>query len=98
MKKTILLALSSIVLIACNNPKSTNKTVERENPILQEWDTPFGLPPFDKIQSEDYLPAYKIALAEHQADIDAIINNTEAPTFKNTIEGIEFAGKNLTKI
>ncbi len=98
MKKTILLALSSIALIACNNPKSTNETVERENPILQEWDTPFGLPPFDKIESEDYLPAYKIALAEHQADIDAIINNTEAPTFKNTIEGIEFAGKNLTKI
>jgi peptidyl-dipeptidase Dcp len=93
MKKTLLLALSSLTLIACNNPtiETNNKQVENKNPILQEWDTPFGLPPFNKIKSEDYLPAYKTAIIEHKAEIEAIIVNEEAPTFSNTIEALEFA-------
>lgn len=100
MKNTLLLVLSAITLTACNasTEEIKNQQVGNENPILQEWDTPFGLPPFDKIKSEDYLPAYKTAIAEHKAEIDAIIKNEEAPTFTNTIEALEFAGNNLTKV
>lgn len=105
MKKTLFLALSTIALTACNtsttedqNNQEKHQQVENENPILQKWDTPFGLPPFDKIDSEDYLPAFKTALAEHKQEIDAIVNQKSMPTFKNTIEAIEFAGKNLTKV
>ena len=98
MKKTIFLALSSLAIIACNNPEQKKEDVTYNNPILQQWETPFGLPPFDKINSEDYLPAFETAIAEHKADIKAIIENKEEPTFNNTIEGIEFAGKNLTKV
>ena len=49
------------------------------NPLLDDWDTPFGVPPFDRIESEDYLPAVRQAMAMHNAEIDAIIANVEAP-------------------
>ena len=99
MKKIYPIIGALFIATACTpNEKDKETTMTDSNPILAEWDTPFGLPPFDKIKSEDYLPAFKTALAEHKAEIKAIVENEEAPTFKNTIEGIEFAGKNLTKV
>ena len=89
-------------MTSCNHensgPESKENSRQSTNPILQEWDTPFGLPPFDKIISEDYLPAFKTALKEHKAEIDAIVNQKSVPTFKNTIEALEFAGSKLTKV
>jgi peptidyl-dipeptidase Dcp len=69
-----------------------------ENPLLAKWDTPFGVPPFDKIKSEDYLPAMRTAIKKHQKEIDAILNNKEKPTFKNTVEALETSGADLNKI
>ncbi|MFZ7091556.1 M3 family metallopeptidase [Primorskyibacter sp. 2E233] len=68
------------------------------NPLLADWDTPFGLAPFDLISDEDFAPALEIALAEHLAEIEAIANNEEAPTFANTIEAMEGAGEALDKV
>lgn len=68
------------------------------NPLLEEWDTPFGVPPFDTIQERHYLPAFRTAMADHQAEIAAIINNSEAPTFANTIETLDLSGKTLTRV
>lgn len=68
------------------------------NPILQDWDTPFGLAPFDTISDEDFEPAMEEALAAHRADIDAISGNADAPTFANTIEAMEAAGEALNKV
>jgi len=65
------------------------------NPLLEDWDTPFGVPPFDRISSEDYLPAIRTAMHEHDAEIDAIVANADAPTFENTIEALERSGKTL---
>ena len=48
-----------------------------ENPLLQTWDTPYGVPPFAEIEDEDYLPAIDVAIAELEAEIDAIANNPE---------------------
>ena len=68
------------------------------NPILQDWDTPFGLAPFDTISDEDFEPAMEEALAAHRSDIDAIAGNADTPTFANTIEALEAAGEALNKV
>ena len=68
------------------------------NPLLGAWDTPFDLPPFDKITDADFAPAFETALIEHKAEIAAIAENPAAPTFENTIEALEGAGEALDKV
>ncbi len=87
---------------SCKKEKITtttenSKTTMRENPLLAEWDTPFGVPPFDKIKNEDYVPAFKEAVAMHNKEIETIVNNEAPPTFKNTVEAIETSGKMLNR-
>ncbi len=69
-----------------------------ENPLLQDWDTPYGAPPFAEIADEDYLPAIDFAIAELQGEIEAIANNEEAPTFENTIVALDKAGGMLSQV
>ena len=68
------------------------------NPFFESWTTPFGLPPFDQIRTEHFLPAYEAALQAHEAEIDAIRLNAAAPDFPNTIEAMEKAGRALTRV
>ncbi|MBF9196261.1 M3 family metallopeptidase [Microvirga terrestris] len=68
------------------------------NPLLTPWTTPFGLPPFESIAPEDYRPAFDTALAEQQAQITAIAESSDAPTFANTIEALERSGQTLKKV
>ena len=68
------------------------------NPLLADWDTPFGLPPFDKISDDDYMPAVEAALAEARAQINAIAENPAAPDFANTIEALERADETLGRV
>ncbi|WP_299418856.1 M3 family metallopeptidase [uncultured Shimia sp.] len=68
------------------------------NPLLSDWDTPFKLAPFDKISDEDFAPAFEEALVAHKAEIDAIADSAEAPSFANTIEAMEVAGEGLDKV
>ena len=68
------------------------------NPLLAEWNTPFGIAPFDKISDEDFAPALDEALAAHNAEIDAIASETAPPTFANTVEALEAAGQALDKV
>jgi peptidyl-dipeptidase Dcp len=68
------------------------------NPLLSEWSTPFGLPPFESIAPEHYRPAFDNALAEQQTQIAAIAQSPEAPTFANTIEALERSGRTLKKV
>ncbi|MBO9434271.1 M3 family metallopeptidase [Ruegeria sp. R13_0] len=68
------------------------------NPILSDWTTPFELAPFAKISDDDFAPALDEALQAHNAQIDAIAANTEAPSFANTIEALEAAGEQLDKV
>jgi peptidyl-dipeptidase Dcp len=56
------------------------------------------VPPFDEIEEEHYLPAFRAAMAEEAAEIDAIVDDSEAPTFANTIEAFERAGKTLSRV
>src|SRR5581483_171430 len=81
---------------------STGKPPVREmtdsNPFFETWTTPFEAPPFDRIRPEHFPPAYDRALAEHLAEIAAIANSADAPTFDNTIVALEDSGQLLRKV
>ena len=79
-------------LVGCGNDDIKN------NPLVAEWNTPYQTPPFSEIKLEHYEPAIDYAIAENRAEIDAIINNPEAPTFENTIVAMEQAGSLLGRV
>ena len=68
------------------------------NPILAEWTGPHGgAPPFDKVKTEDFIPALEAAMAEKRADVAKIADNPEPPTFANTLEALEASGPLMTR-
>ena len=69
-----------------------------DNPLLEESPLPYGAPQFDRIRAGHYMPAFKAGIKEAKAEIDAIVANPEAPTFKNTIEALEFSGRTLNRV
>ena len=83
--------LTGFIFMSCSDN-------ENKNPFLTEWDTPFGTPPFDKIKQGHYLPAFKKGIEEQKEEIESIIDNTEEPTFENTIEALEYSGSLLDKV
>lgn len=74
-----------------------DKQSARINPLLAEWDTPYGVPPFDKISASDYLPAFKEAMTMHDEEIRAIKENADAPDFENTILAFDNSGAMLSR-
>ena len=68
------------------------------NPLLQDWTGPFGLPPFSEISDDDFSPAVDAALEEARAEVARIAEQSEAPTFENTIEALELADERLGKV
>ena len=90
MKKTVYLVTLAILTVGC--------TVQPKNVLLQEWQTPLQTPPFDEIKNEHFMPAFRQAMAVEKAEVEAIANNEEEPTFKNTIEALEKSGKLLDRV
>lgn len=68
------------------------------NPLLTDSTLPYGAPMFDKIKTEHYLPAFGQAITEAKAEIDAIVNNPDAPTFENTVAALDEAGGRLNDV
>jgi len=68
------------------------------NPFLEPYKTPHAAVPFDKIKTEHYLPAFKEGIKQQNAEIAAIVNNTQVPTFQNTIEALEHSGRLLERV
>ncbi|OJU51671.1 MAG: peptidase M3 [Bacteroidales bacterium 45-6] len=68
------------------------------NPFFKAYQTPHQTPPFDQIKTEHYVPAFEQGIKEHQAEIDEISSNPEAPTFANTIEAYERSGDLLRRV
>ena len=68
------------------------------NPLLEDWSTPFEVPPFDRIADDDFAPAVEDALARHRQEIEAIATSDADPDFANTIEALEAAGRDLGKV
>lgn len=101
MKQGILIIMTGIFLWACSSGKKEKETPLKEespNPFFTEWNTPFGAPPFDKIKNEHYIPAFKKAIKDQEAEIKKIIDNSEAPTFENTIVALDYSGSLLRKV
>src|SRR6476646_1053092 len=69
-----------------------------DNPLLQPWNTPYGLPPFEAVQAAHFEPAFEVALAQHLEEIDAIGADPQAPTFENTVAAIDRSGRALRRI
>ena len=90
MKKIFLLLFIAGLLCSCLK--------QEENPLFSEFDTPFQVPPFDKIKVEHYLPAFKEGMEQQNMEIEAVVNNPEVPTFENTIEALESTGSLLRKV
>src|SRR5690606_14563299 len=98
MKKSNLILAGALVLtmVSCKKETEEKTTTMNDNPLLvATFDTPYGVPPFDLIKDEHFEPAILEGIKQHQAEIDAIANSTEEPTFENTIEAMENAGKLL---
>lgn len=84
-----------MALLACNNRE---KGTDKGAIFLSEFDTPYGAPPFDKISVEDYVPAFEAGMAQQEKEIDAIVNNPDAPTFENTMLALDNSGSILERV
>jgi len=69
-----------------------------ENPFFSEFENQYGIPPFESIKPEHYMPAFKEGIKQQQAEYDAIANNKDSATFANTIEALELSGRLLQKV
>lgn len=81
--------IAAACLSACTN---------RENPFLTDWNTPYGIPPFQEIQVDNYIPAIQAGIEQQKKEIEDIVNNQDAPTFDNTILPMELSGEILRKV
>ncbi len=89
MKNILSLLAIAMAITACST---------RENPFLSEWNTPYGIPDFGAIRNSDYMPAVNAGIAQQEEEIQAIIDNPEAPSFENTIEALDRSGSILDRV
>ncbi len=92
-KITYLVCCVGLAMQSCQSGQ-----VKNENPFFNAYETPHEVPPFHLIKNKHYIPAYEEGMKQQQAEINAIINNPEAPTFKNTIDALEASGEMLNKV
>lgn len=88
-KNTFIIVVLCALLTACQMEK---------NPFFETYNTPYGVPPFDQIKVEHYMPAFLVGIERQKAEIDAIVANEEAPSFENTIEALDASGELLSKV
>ena len=81
-----------MLAVGCKDKKNM------DNPFFSKWDTPYEIPDFGKIKTEHYMPAFLEGMERQKAEIDAIVNNSEAPTFENTILAYEYSGQLLGEV
>ncbi len=94
MRKILaIIAVSLILTSGCQTSKHENM-----NPFLSEYATPFGVPPFDLIKNEHYLPAFEEGIKQQETEVEAIIANPEAPNFENTIAALDQSGEILRRV
>jgi len=96
MKKLLIVLALGLFIISCNTNQQQMQT--DTNPFFAEYGTPFEVPVFDQINPEHYMPAFKEGMKQQLVEIDAIVNNTDAPTFENTIVARDLSGELLTNV
>lgn len=95
IKTLILLLTLALSFGAC---KTNKNKMNSDNPLLKEFTNDYGIPPFEQIKNEDFLPAFEQAMQDQNDNIKKIVENQEAPTFQNTIEAYEFSGMKLSAV
>jgi len=101
MNKIIIAFLAcSFLLLSCSKQPEEKSVADSsgENPLFSDFSTPYGVPPFDEIKIEHYVPAFKEGIKQQEEEIAAIAGNTDGPTFENTLEAMENAGALLRKV
>ena len=88
----LLTLILTMTLVSCKSDKHAG-----ENPFFAEWNTPYGVPPFDRIAPEHFLPALERGMSLHDAEIDAITSDNDAPTFENVILAYDRSGRMLAQ-
>ena len=88
----LLTLILTMTLVSCKSDKYAG-----ENPFFAEWNTPYGVPPFDRIAPEHFLPALERGMSLHDAEIDAITSDNDAPTFENVILAYDRSGRMLAQ-
>ena len=97
MKKMLIAATLAVALSACKSTGTQSDGTDTTNPFFTEYTTPYGVPPFDKIKLEHYKPAFLKGMEEEMKEVNAIVNNPEAPTFENTIVALDQSGQLFRK-
>ena len=92
LQRIFLIFFIIMAFFACKEERT-----EAPNPFLEEWTTPYGVPPFDRIRPEHFLPAFERGMSLHNAEIDAIVAQPDEPTFENTIAAYDAAGGMLQR-
>ena len=98
MKRIIYTTLVLCMMTASCNNKKQERALDMNNPFFSKPETPYGVPAFDKIKIEHYLPAIEEGILQQKEEIQAIVNNKEKPTFENTIEALEYTGELLNTV
>lgn len=97
MKKLAFFLLFSIVVLAACGKKA-DEMPAMDNPFFSEFTTPFGVPPFDAIRPEHFMPAFEKGMAEQKKEIEAITDDSGPATFRNSVEALERSGKLLRRV
>lgn len=98
---TLRLAMAAVLALAvsaCSDQATEYTEMAEHNPLLAPSPYPYDFPPFDQIRNAHFGPAIEAAMAEHQAEVEAIANDPEVPTFDNTIVAMERAGQSLSNV
>jgi len=98
MKRNVALFAICVVVVLSGCGGQGGGEATGENPFFTEWTTPFGVAPFDEIQEEHFLPAFERAITEQRAEVEAIAQNPESPTFENTLAALDATGMLMTKV
>ena len=93
MKRIPLFLSILLMTVSCKSGTQTGET-----PFFSAWETPYGVPPFDRIAPEHFMPAFERAMSLHDAEIEAIVSNNDEPTFENVIVAYDKSGLALERV
>ncbi len=77
---------------------SCAQSEKKDNPFFSDYNTPFGVPPFDLVENEHFIPAFEEGIKQHEAEVEAIVSNPNTPDFENTIAALDYSGDLLSRV
>ena len=97
MNKKLLFAMVACLLVSCHHQKKENN-LDMDNPFFSKPETPYGVPAFDRLRPEHFIPAFEEGMRQQKQEVNAITSNPQEPTFENTIEALEYSGELLNEV